>query len=542
MDTKTTTKKKLSLLPLFWKGLGGSLLLLALTGCPGESPIDNPDDPSNPEAKVEYVMQNTNLQGTVKDATGSPLGGVKVTTGTLSATTGSDGKFTFDKAGTLNDRAVIKFEKSGYFTQTRSGDKANEMYIEAMLYRKGNDSISLQTDFDAAKEKTLQLRGITVNLPAGCMAKADGSAYSGTVRADVLYLTPVNETASRLMPGGDLMCITADKSEKMLIPFGMVDVTFTDNSGNPLEIKKNSEVKISFPVPAGATAANLPATLPLWTFDEAKGVWMEDGTLTHQGNVYTGTTTHFTPKGLGLSGDWTSIDIKVTACNKPAVGARVATSYEYLELAPLFSSTLDELYGIFPPSGLTLSDGTFSTIMPEGYLINMKIAVSYKGETQIHEGETTLTGGSTYEFEFNGECEGYDLTFDLIHLSDISFAIKCTPAMPPDPLNKAHHYSPHSFLQGGVAFAGGAFTKTKISGDYPIFPGIDESQGGGWNANFTEYTYFVGTKIGQYTWKGTVSMNPVETYLIDGKSSIQLYKIKSIKIGANTVSVNVVGH
>ncbi|MDR1524779.1 MAG: carboxypeptidase-like regulatory domain-containing protein, partial [Tannerella sp.] len=75
------------------------------------------------EKPVEVVMQDVTLTGTVYDTNGNPLGGVLVATGSLSATTGSDGKFTFEKAGTVDRRAVIRFTKSGYFTLTRSGVK-----------------------------------------------------------------------------------------------------------------------------------------------------------------------------------------------------------------------------------------------------------------------------------------------------------------------------------------------------------------------------------------------------------------------------------
>jgi hypothetical protein len=37
-----------------------------------------------------------------------------------------------------------------------------------------------------------------------------------------------------------------------------------------------------------------PATIPLWYFDEDKGVWQEEGSATKQGNKYIGTVSHFT--------------------------------------------------------------------------------------------------------------------------------------------------------------------------------------------------------------------------------------------------------
>jgi len=250
---------------------------------------------SNLTDPVSVATQNVALTGLVKDVGGNPLSGVNVTTGTMSDTTGSDGTFSFSQAGTVGNRAVIKFEKSGYFSLTRSGAKADEMYLEVMMSPKGNNgSISLQSDFDAASEKTLQVGGIKIELPASAFSKADGSAYSGKVRADVLNLGSGNANTALMMPGGDL---ATDKSDEMVLPIGMVDVVFTDNTGNLLKIKDNTNVKMTYAAPAGAT--NLPSSIPLWTFDEAKGIWIEEGSATLQGNAYTGTVSHFTKKGAG---------------------------------------------------------------------------------------------------------------------------------------------------------------------------------------------------------------------------------------------------
>ena len=365
------------------------ILLLAaiISGC-AKDPVDNPD---NPETPVNVVMQNVALTGLVKDASGNPLSGVKVTTGSLNATTDGDGKFSFTKAGTVDSTVVVKFEKSGYFTLTRSGDKQDEMYIEAMLYPKGNDSISLQTDFDAAKATSLQLGGVKIDLPANCMAKADGTAYSGTVRADVLYLNPANENTASLMHGGDLTCICSDKSKEMVIPIGMMDVVFTDNSGNPLEIKNNTNVPVSFPVPSGATAASVPH----WTFNEAKGIWVEDGSLTLQGNVYTGTVSHFTGHAAGTPYESVTIQVQAIKCDdKPVAGAKV--------------NIVDAGWGDNLVSGITNSAGYCSMKIPVSTKWNTYLVVqaTYKGEQQqssyfladIYYGKQSVV------VKFSGDC------------------------------------------------------------------------------------------------------------------------------------------
>ncbi|MDR0272648.1 MAG: carboxypeptidase-like regulatory domain-containing protein, partial [Clostridiales bacterium] len=237
-------------------------------------------------------MQDAKVSGTVLDISGNPLSGVSVTTGTEKVTTGSDGVFTFTQAGTVNDRAVFKLEKAGYFTLTRSCDVRDVMHIEAILCHKGNSEISAQADFDASAENTIEAGGLKIELPAKCIVKTDGSAYSGTVRADVLFIGPRDGKTVLMMPGGDL---ATSKTGEMMNPVGIADVTLTDGAGNLLKIKEKSEVRITYPVPSDV----IDASIPLWTFDEARGVWKQEGSVTRQGNVYIGGVSHFTYWGTG---------------------------------------------------------------------------------------------------------------------------------------------------------------------------------------------------------------------------------------------------
>jgi len=371
------------------------LLLLAamlLAGCSKDTPADNPDDPSNP---VNVVMQSAALTGLVKDASGIPLSGVKVTTGSLNATTGKDGTFSFTQAGTVDSVAVVKFEKTGYFTLTRSGDQADAMYIEAMMYPTGNSNISLQTTFDASAAKSLQAGGVTIDLPAGCMTKADGSAYSGTVRADVLYLAPDNANAAAVMPGGDLTCIRSNNSKEMLLPFGIMDVVFTDNSGNLLKIKDKTNVQISFPAPSGATDASVPQ----WTFNEAKGVWVEDGTLTLKGSSYTGAVNHFSPRAGGKSRVFTTISAQVLVCNKPQAGVPVKIEFDkYFEG--------DVLRPSVTPNGVT--DGSGYCTMKHVYTgENITVTATYNDKTQSQDipfSEADKSGLHSVVLNFDDGC------------------------------------------------------------------------------------------------------------------------------------------
>ena len=262
------------------------VLSCSVAGCKKDK-----DEPGDKPTVTE--MQDVVLQGIVTDINNNPLGGVQVISGaTTVATTDSDGRFIITKVGVVNKRAVLKFEKSGYFTLTRSGVKEKEMFIAAILHLKGDSDISTHKTFSTEKATTLNVGNMKVDIPSSSIMKADGKEYSGEVKADMLYLSPDNEKFASMMPGGDLAGIRENGDASMLISYGMSDVVFTDAAGNPLQIKSGTSAKVSFPVPE-SMKDNPPASMPLWSFDEEKGTWIEEGVFTLEGGVYVGMATHF---------------------------------------------------------------------------------------------------------------------------------------------------------------------------------------------------------------------------------------------------------
>jgi hypothetical protein len=338
-----------------------AILAIAVMGC-------KKDDPNKPTGN----MQNVVLKGVVNDTYGKPLSGVKVITGTLDATTNDKGEFSFSQAEVIDKRAVIKFEKSGYFTLTRSREKQDDMFIDAVLYPKGNSEISLQTTFNTSDGKTMEVNGMKVKLSASSIMRADGSAYSGTVNANMLYLDPNNENFAGLMPGGDLMAIRENGSECMLISYGMTNVLFTDNAGNPLQLKSGSPATLTFPIPAGMEN-DAPTSMPLWHFDEEKGIWIEEGVATLQNGVYVGTVTHFS---------WVNVDVpkpqpvtlkgKVVDCeNKPVSHVKVKVGQT---------------------SGYTDSNGEWSVFVPENTQVVVRVTANNGTDSKSMDG---YPGGTT---------------------------------------------------------------------------------------------------------------------------------------------------
>ncbi|MCL2626044.1 MAG: hypothetical protein FWD46_04390 [Cystobacterineae bacterium] len=338
----------------------GLLLALAMTsvGCPSEKTvgIQNVDEQEenikiknkegenkeignkeeeNKEEENKEVEVASMVQGMVLDSSGKVLKDVRVTSGTVSVTTDDAGKFMIEEAAVVNGRSVIKFEKSGYFTLTRSGVKQEESYIRVMLHPKGAGNISLKRTFDARNPTNLSIRpsgatnAMQVNLRALALARADGSDYTGMVTADMVYLDPNNGNFAELMPGGDLAAIDSSGNEGMLISYGMIDVNFSDDEGNPLQLKNGSPAEMIFPLPADMEN-DPPTSIPLWHFDEEQGIWLEEGSAQRVAGangtyVYQGEAKHFSWWNLDIYAGTATVTGKVVDCNgEPVISTKVS--------------------------------------------------------------------------------------------------------------------------------------------------------------------------------------------------------------------------
>jgi hypothetical protein len=143
------------------------------------------------------------------------------------------------------------------------------------------------------------------------------------VNADMLYLDPNNSNFTELMPGGDLAALRSNSAETQLFSYGMTEVSLTDNAGNPLQLKEGASSELTFPIPAGMES-NPPATIPLWYFDEQRGIWVEEGVATLRGDMYEGSVTHFSWHNLDVPSERVTIRGTVRDCeNKPVSYVKV---------------------------------------------------------------------------------------------------------------------------------------------------------------------------------------------------------------------------
>ncbi len=301
----------------FWAFLSLFVAIFAFTACSSsDDPISggggggNKDEPALPT----NGMATVELSGIVTDG-GMPLFGVTVTSGSVSMKTGTNGAFTLNQVNVVNSRAVVKFQKEGYMDVTRSLpiDKQTLMNVDmvpATQTKSFNTTDASNPVMNISSSSWLSSVIMKVELPTGDYKKADGSAYSGQVNAKAVYLNPNDYSFANKMPG-DLSAIRADNSEAQLVSLGMVAVDLTGSAGESLQLPDGKTATLTFPVPENAKQT--PETMPLWSFDENTGLWVEEGVATFDAvnNQYVGTVTHFSWHNLDYPEARAELKVKV---------------------------------------------------------------------------------------------------------------------------------------------------------------------------------------------------------------------------------------
>ena len=261
---------------------------------------DDDDGGINPPELVEGRMEDIALSGIVRDASGTPIEGVSIVSGSSAATTNTDGFFEFDQiqvVSVLNDRSVVRFSKAGYFDVVRSmdadDDAADGASWEVVMCKKENNDFTSIKTYSSSSDQTLQAGEMKIDMPQdGYKVDGTGASYTGKVKSEMVYLDPNNERFSEMMPGGDLAAVRSDNSSAQLVSYGMTDLNMYAENGDKLQLKDGSKAKLTFPIPAGM-GENPPASIPLWSFNEKTGLWEEEGSAALQGNVYVGEVSHF---------------------------------------------------------------------------------------------------------------------------------------------------------------------------------------------------------------------------------------------------------
>jgi hypothetical protein len=327
-----------------------SLIFLSNYQCqkhPGEAPP--PVDPL-----AEKVTAS--IKGRVTDENNRPVNNASVVTGSSTTTTDINGYFRFDNIQLAKNAGFVLVEKTGYLKGcrtifTNAGIVNN---VEIQLIPKTN-----RGNFQANAGGNIVIQsGTSVNFPAsGVINAATNAAYTGTVNVIGAYLDPTDPKLPLIMPG-NLVGLTTTGEQKVLQTFGMIAVELEGSGGEKLNLAPGKMATITMAIPA-SLQASAPATIPLWFFDETKGLWKEEGTATKQGNSYVGTVAHFSFWNCDVPNNF--VNLKLTLKNQ---NGTTLTGYK-IELRNTVNNS--KAYAI------TDSAGSASGAVPPAVGIEMKV-------------------------------------------------------------------------------------------------------------------------------------------------------------------------
>ena len=241
-----------------------------------------------PNPSQELVA--TTIVGRITDEQNKPIMGATVKAGTSTIVTDANGNFKIANANVYAQAAVVKVEKPGYFKGSRTfyARQNKEQYVEIILLKK--QSVG---EIPGITGGTITLgNGSALTLAANSVVNASsGASYNGAVSVAMAWIDPSSPNLERQMPG-DLRGIDANNLEVVLKSYGMLDVELTGSNGEKLQIASGKKASLSFPLPT-AVQSSAPSSIPLWSFDDANGLWKQEGFAIRVGNFYKAEVGHF---------------------------------------------------------------------------------------------------------------------------------------------------------------------------------------------------------------------------------------------------------
>ena len=214
------------------------------------------------------------LTGIVRDAMGQPLAGATVKVAGLTGETDANGQFMIEDVE-VADRVSVNVSKDGFAkNSTPIGiiEDVENMVLITLA------ELDYTASFDAADGHAfeIELGGPTVALPAGGFVDADGNAYTGNVNVEATFydLESDFEDGNELnATPGDFTAIDGNGEYQRLESYGMFQVNLTDDAGNELNIGATAATVI----PLQGAGYAVGETMPMWSYDEVQGRWMEEG-------------------------------------------------------------------------------------------------------------------------------------------------------------------------------------------------------------------------------------------------------------------------
>ncbi len=302
------------------------------------------------------------LNGSVEDEDGLPLIGAQVTClnclPEAEMITDEKGNFQFLNVPFSGNTGFLAVTAEGYFDgYRRLGIVENRINYTRVQLRERQSVGNLST----AEGGTLNhASGARIDLPVNGIIDVNGMQYTGNYEVYMSWIDPSSKDLNMSMMG-DLSAIDAENNLVGLATYGMLQVELESPDGISLNLANQSSATLEFPVPA-SLIENAPVEIPLWSYSEEEGYWIEEGTALLVGDKYVGEVTHFST--------W-NVDVKIDPVNICGSIGTIARNQE-IDL-PYFQVELsgDSFQSV---GGWLCNDGSFNFInVPSGESLTLRI-------------------------------------------------------------------------------------------------------------------------------------------------------------------------
>lgn len=229
---------------------------------------------------VSFLLYITDEAGTaVEEAT------ITVARTSQSLTSDENGVVLFNLPSVAFEGERVTIEHPAYNTLTKmvTGVMNSHTRVDAVLTAAVTKLISTGETGSIGKGE--------LTLPTSLLSTG-GSSYTGPVAVKYTYLDPDDRDFLNAAPG-NLLALNTANQYRQLASLGMYSIELYDEQGGELTIPGGSEATVKFPI-AEANAGTVPDEVPLWYFDEEKGLWIEEGKAIVEGNMMVAQVSHFT--------------------------------------------------------------------------------------------------------------------------------------------------------------------------------------------------------------------------------------------------------